>query len=225
MPGGPLADVSSIDLGVGAPDLGLPLSLGLLALGWAVGSFPSAIVVGRLVGVDPRREGDRNPGSANVWRLAGPVAGIAVFLLDLAKVVAPGIVGWLLGGFWGAWCAAIGGVLGSMWPLVPGLAGGRGVNAGAGAAIVLHPPAAVVAIGSFAAAWLVTRRRVVAIAIGFVTYPAAAAILSVRSPDDAWGLAGIGVLYLLLVARYAATADRSRAGSPPSAPSDDRRDG
>jgi len=126
----------TFDLGFGAPDLGLPLSLALVALGWAAGSFPSAVVVGWLVGVDPRREGDRNPGSANVWKLAGPAAGIAVFGLDLAKVIAPGVAGWLVGGFWGAWCAAIGGVLGSMWPLVPGMPGGRGVNAGAGAAMV-----------------------------------------------------------------------------------------
>jgi glycerol-3-phosphate acyltransferase PlsY len=225
LPGGPLADLPSIDLGVGPPDLGLPLSLGLLALGWVVGSFPSAIVVGRVAGVDPRRDGDRNPGSANVWKLAGPIAGSAVFLLDLAKVIGPGIVGWLVGGFWGAWCAAMGGVLGSMWPAVPGLPGGRGVNAGAGAAIVLQPPAALVAVGGFALAWLVTRRRVVAIATGFVAYPAAAAVASVRTLDDAWHLAGIGALYLLLVIRYATTAGRSRLDTAAGAPADERRDG
>ncbi len=207
-----LSDLASLDLGVGMPDLGLPLSLGLLALGWIVGSFPSAVVIGRLFGVDPRHQGDRNPGSANVWKLAGPVAGMAVFTLDLAKVIAPGVVGWLVGGFWGAWCGAMGGVLGAMRPVIPGMPGGRGVNAGAGAALVLHPAAAAIAIALFAGAWLLTRRRIVAIAVGFTAYPLAALLLSVRSLADAWLLAGIGTLYLVLVARYVATAGRSRPG-------------
>lgn len=213
-----LAGVPAIDLGGGIPDLGLLLTLGLIAVGWIAGSFPSAIVIGRLVGIDPRREGDGNPGSANVWKLAGPAAGTAVFALDLAKVILPGIAGWLLGGFWGAWCAATGAVLGAMWPLVPGLPGGRGVNAGAGAAIVLHPPAAAIALGLFAATWLLARRRVVAIAVGFAAYPLSVAVLSVRSLDDAWLLAGVGLLYLLLVARYAATAGRARSAADADGP-------
>jgi glycerol-3-phosphate acyltransferase PlsY len=210
-----LAGVPAIDLGGGIPDLGLPLTLGLVAVGWIAGSFPSAIVVGRLVGIDPRTEGDGNPGSANVWKLAGPKAGAAVFALDLAKVILPGIAGWLVGGFWGAWCAAMGAVLGAMWPLVPGLPGGRGVNAGAGAAVILHPPAAAIALGLFALTWFLGRRRVVAIAVGFAAYPLSVAILSVRSLDDAWLLAGVGLLYLVLVARYAATAGRPRPMEDP----------
>jgi glycerol-3-phosphate acyltransferase PlsY len=217
---GALDGLAPLDLGVGMPDLGLPLSLGLLALGWIVGSFPSAVVVGRLVGVDPRREGDGNPGSANVWKLAGPVAGVAVFALDLSKVILPGVVGWQVGGFWGAWCGAMGGVLGAMRPVIPGMPGGRAVNAGAGAALVLHPAAGAVAIALFAGAWLLTRRRIVAIAVGFTAYPLAALLLSVRSLEDAWLLAGIGTLYLVLVGRYVATAGRSRPGGGPQSRED-----
>jgi glycerol-3-phosphate acyltransferase PlsY len=198
----------------GIPDIGLPLTLGLLALGWLMGSFPSAVVVGRIVGVDPLAEGEGNPGSANVWKLAGPAAGTAVFALDLAKVVAPGIVGLAVAGWWGAWAAGVGGVLGSMRPVVPSLRGGRGVNAGAGACLVLHPPAAALGFLLAGGGFLVTRRRIAAIAIGFVTYPAAFTVLSVRSPETAWPLAGVGTLYLLLVARFATTARRSREVIP-----------
>lgn len=194
----------------GAPDIGLVVTFGLLALGWVVGSFPSAVVVGRIVGVDPLTEGEGNPGSANIWKLAGPRAGTAVFALDLAKVVGPGIVGLAVAGWWGAWAAGVGGVLGSMRPVVPSLRGGRGVNAGAGACLLLHPPAAVLGFLLAGGGFVATRRRVVAIAIGFATYPAAFAVLSVRSPETAWPLAGIGTLYLLVVARFASTARHRR---------------
>jgi glycerol-3-phosphate acyltransferase PlsY len=196
----------------GVPDLGLPTTLGLLAVGWLVGSFPSAIVIGRARGFDVTTEGDGNPGSANVWKLAGPVAGTTVFLLDIAKVVLPGLAGWVVAGWWGAWAGAIGAVLGAMRPAWPAWPGGRGVNAGAGAAIVLAPLAAALALVVFAATYLVSRNRVAAVGAGFVAYPIALVTLTVRGLDDLWPIAGIGVLYLVLVARYVATG-RDRGGS------------
>jgi glycerol-3-phosphate acyltransferase PlsY len=201
----------------GVPDIGLPTTLALLAIGWLVGSFPSAIVVGRARGFDVTRDGDGNPGSANVWKLAGPAAGTTVFLLDIAKVVLPGLAGWVVAGWWGAWAGAIGAVLGAMRPAWPAWPGGRGVNAGAGAAIVLAPAAAALGVVAFAATYLVARSRVAAVSAGFVAYPIALVALTVREPDDMWPIAGIGVLYLLLVARYVAT-DRARRGRPGGAP-------
>jgi glycerol-3-phosphate acyltransferase PlsY len=207
-----MSDLPAWALPGGPPELSPMLGLALGSLGWLCGSFPSAVVVGRLVGVDALREGDANPGSANIWALAGPRAGIVVFVLDLAKVIVPGLLGWAVAGWWGAWVAAMGAVLGAMRPVVPGWRGGRGVNAGAGAAIVLGPPAAVLAAALFAVAWLATRRRVAAVTTGFVAYPVAFAALVVRSEATLWPLAGIGSLYLLLAVRFAATAPR---GSDP----------
>lgn len=195
-----------MELPVGPPDLGLLTGVGLLAGGWLAGSFPSAVLVGRRVGIDVLREGEGNPGSANVWAVAGPVAGAAVFLLDIGKVAAPGLVGFAIGGWWGAWVAAMGAVGGAMRPVVPGWRGGRGVNAGVGAAIVLHPPAAAIGFAAAALVYAVSLRRPAAITAGFIAYPAAFALLSVRSPAAAWPLAGIGLLYLVLLARFAVTA-------------------
>lgn len=192
----------------GPPELSLPLTLAVLSIGWLLGSFPSAALVGRAVGVDVHRAGDRNPGSTNVWRLAGPRAGLLVFVLDVLKVVLPGIAGWAAGGWWTAWAGAIGAVLGAMWPLAAPRRGGRGVGAGAGACIILAPGAAVIALAGTGLAYLALRGRAAAITVGFVSYPVAVALLSVRSTDSAWTLAGLGTLYLLLLARYVATRRR-----------------
>jgi glycerol-3-phosphate acyltransferase PlsY len=227
-----VTDLPGWTLPGGPPELGLALGLALLGLGWLCGSFPSAVIVGRLAGVEVLRAGDRNPGSANLWALAGPRAGSAAFCLDLAKVIAPGLAGWAVGGWWGAWVAAMGAVVGAIRPVVPGWRGGRGVNAGAGAAIVIGPPAALIAGGLFLLAWLITRRRVAAITIAFATYPIAFAALVVRSEATAWPMAGVGLLYLLLAGRYAATmptGPRPAGGDDASReaprPPPDRRDG
>jgi acyl phosphate:glycerol-3-phosphate acyltransferase len=189
----------------GWPTLPAAAALALLLLGWACGSFPSAIVVGRAVGVDVLHDGEGNPGSANVWHLAGPVAGMAVLLLDLARAVVPGLVGWAVGGYWGAVFGALGGVIGSVRPLIPSLRGGRGVGTAAGAGLVIEPVAGLVGFVAAVAAYAIVRRAPVATAVGFVAYPVAWIVLGVRSVDTLIPMAGAGLIALVALARWATT--------------------
>lgn len=199
----------------GADPAAIPplLALALVAIGWVSGSFPSAVIVGRAAGIDPRVEGERNPGSANVWRLAGPRAGLAVLLLDGAKALLPGLLGWAVAGYWGAVGAGVGAVAGSIRPVVPTWRGGRGVGAAVGAAIAMNPAAAAVGLAAAAVGWAVLRRASRAIAVGFAAYPIAWAVLDVRDPETLLALAGCGLLYLVTLAGWLATRDRGRAGS------------
>lgn len=64
--------------------------------------------MGRAVGIDVLRDGEGNPGSANVRHLAGPV---------------PGMAGWVVGGYWGAVFGALEAVIGSVRPLIPAMRG------------------------------------------------------------------------------------------------------
>jgi glycerol-3-phosphate acyltransferase PlsY len=184
------------------------VALALLGLGWVAGSFPSAVLVGRAVGVDPRTAGVGNPGSANVWRLAGPRAGLAVLVLDGAKAILPALVGWAAAGYWGAVTAGVGAVAGSIRPVVPGWRGGRGVGAAAGAAIAINPAAAAVGLVTAGFAWLVTRRAAVATAVGFVAYPVGWAVLFVRDRASLLAMAGCGLLYLVALAGWLTTRNR-----------------
>ena len=190
----------------------LLVSAGLGVIGYIVGSFPGSLFVGRLVGIDPASEGERNPGSANVWKLAGPGPGIAALLLDLGRAVLPALIGLAVAGWWGAWAAGIGAVAGSMRPAWPALRGGRGVAAGIGVALVLNPPAFAVALGVGALAYLVGRRRAPAITTGIAVYPVTFALLSVRSPEELLALGGVGALYLALVAGFWVTRRRQAPG-------------
>jgi glycerol-3-phosphate acyltransferase PlsY len=202
--------VFALDIRPGEPTL--PIAAGLLVLGYLLGSFPGSVLVGRLAGIDAAAQGERNPGSANVWKLAGPGPGIAALLLDLGRAVAPALVGMWVAGWWGAWVAGIGAVAGSLRPVLPRLRGGRGVAAGIGVALVLDPPAFAIALGVGALVYLAGRRRPLAIAAGIATYPGVFALLSVRTPESLVALGGVGALYLVLVAGFWLTRRRAEAG-------------
>lgn len=59
-------------------------------LGFALGSFPFSVWLGRIAaGGDIRRVGDGNPGSVNAWRLGGWKAGLPALFLDVGKGALP----------------------------------------------------------------------------------------------------------------------------------------
>jgi acyl phosphate:glycerol-3-phosphate acyltransferase len=177
-----------------------------LLLGYLVGSIPVSAWVGRRAGVDVVREGEANPGSANVWKLAGPGWGLLALAGDLAKGVLPVAIG-LATWSWGVgWAAGVGALIGASWPLFGRLRGGRGVAVFAGVAFALSPTAGVLGVVLtllvLGVAKLVGRNgRVAAIAVGIGTYPLvfyAAELSLVR-------LAALMVLYLVAVVRYLTT--------------------
>lgn len=56
--------------------------------GYCFGLFESAYIVGKIIGIDIRKEGSGNLGATNMMRVAGLVPGIVTFVLDLLKVFA-----------------------------------------------------------------------------------------------------------------------------------------
>ena len=176
----------------------MDLLVAALALvgGYLAGSVPLSTMIGRAAGDDVTRVGERgaSPGSADVWRLAGPGWGLLALAGDLAKGLLPvaiGIVTW-------SWWAG--------WPLFGRLPGGRGVVLLAGVAIALSPTAGMVAVLLAALALGVARLmgrtgRVAAIATGFGVYP----LLFLLDQGDLTRLAGVGALYLVAVLRTATT--------------------
>jgi glycerol-3-phosphate acyltransferase PlsY len=145
-----------------------------VVLAYLVGSFPSGVVVVRLVrGFDVRRVGSKRSGATNVLRSAGVVSAVVVFLLDLAKGAAAVLLGqWLAGSSWvsarslvwfgrpPAWplplawlspmwaglACGLAAVAGHNWPIYIRFHGGRGVTTSLGTVIPLSP---WVALGAF----------------------------------------------------------------------------
>ena len=134
-----------------------------LALSYLLGSFPSAIVIGKLFfGRDPRLEGSGNSGGTNAFRVFGWKAGLAVALIDVAKgAAAAGIVSRLAdpsflpagGATLLCGCAA---TVGHVWTVFAGFKGGKGVATAAGAVLVCAPLGLAVALLAFALVLLST---------------------------------------------------------------------
>src|SRR3712207_1999032 len=69
------------------------LAVGLIALGYLLGSLPWGYWLPRvLAGVDIRTVGSGNTGATNVWRTLGFKLGLAVALLDIGKGAAAALV-------------------------------------------------------------------------------------------------------------------------------------
>lgn len=114
--------------------------IGVFALGYALGNFSPAYLVGRLAGgFDIREQGSGNAGATNVMRTLGWRYGALVFLLDALKGAAAAGVGFWLGSDLGMAAAAIGVVLGHDFPVVLNFRGGKGIAATAGILLSLLP--------------------------------------------------------------------------------------
>ena len=115
------------------------------ALGYLLGTVPSADVVARLVTngrVDLRESGSRNPGAVNAARVLGRRPGQAVLVADVAKGFASCSLGRALGGDNGAHVAGVGAVLGHCYPIWNGFRGGKGLATDFGQCLYTFPVAA-----------------------------------------------------------------------------------
>jgi acyl phosphate:glycerol-3-phosphate acyltransferase len=111
------------------------------ALGYLLGSFPTAYVIVRFrQGIDIRKTGSGNVGTLNSYLVSRSAwVGVAVLLIDGAKGALAGYLGreFFSGSFDAGAVAACAAVLGHNYPLWLGFRGGRGLAPAAGAFLVL----------------------------------------------------------------------------------------
>jgi acyl phosphate:glycerol-3-phosphate acyltransferase len=205
---------ADLTLAIALPDV-VMLAIAF-AGGYLVGSLPVSAWVGKRAGVDVVRDGEANPGSANVWKLAGPGWGMLALSGDLAKGVMPVAIG-LATWTWGAgWAAGLGALVGASWPWFGRVTGGRGVAVFAGVAFTLAPAAGFLAVlltlAVLGIARLLGRNgRVAAIAVGIGVYP----LLFYAAEQSLAMLAALMTLYLVAVVRFVTSRNvRGRASQP-----------
>ncbi len=128
-------------------------------IGYLLGSLNFALILsGRLYKDDIRKHGSKNAGTTNMMRTYGSKAAGLTILGDMLKAIIAVILGNLLMGvYFGGYAAALGCVLGHVFPLFYGFKGGKGVATAAAAILILNPLAFLVVIAVFVLCVVCTR--------------------------------------------------------------------
>ena len=132
--------------------VGTPMLWGLVLAGYLLGSIPFGYLLVRMrSGGDIRAMGSGNIGATNVARTAGWSVGVATLLLDAGK----GFLAVWLAGHYSAgnirfiMFAGLAAILGHVFPVWLGFAGGKGVATALGVFLAVCWPAAAAAVVLF----------------------------------------------------------------------------
>jgi acyl phosphate:glycerol-3-phosphate acyltransferase len=178
---------------------------------YLLGTFPTAVLVGRRRGIDPTRVGSGNPGATNILRTAGRGAGALTLAGDLAKGALAAGLGWAVGGRGLGVACGVAAVVGHVLPATRRFRGGKGVATAAGMALVLFPAALAVAALGFALAAGLSRTASLGSLVGTVLVPVVAAALGAPG----WEVAALAVCAAVVVGRHRANIARLVRGEEP----------
>jgi len=164
--------------------------LAALALGYFIGSFPSARVIARLWKKDIFEVGSGNMGAMNTARNVGWAAGVLVLVLDIAKGALAAGAAPVLADMAGlpdearvhmALAAGVGAVLGHAWSAYAGLRGGKALATTLGVSLPVYPLVGVYWALLLVALALITRRGALSAVIATVLYPVVALLALQRA--------------------------------------------
>lgn len=110
-----------------------------IVLSYLLGNISPAILIGRAMGIDIRKQGSGNAGTTNVLRVLGKKAAAATLVIDILKGVAAVLLGKYIGGQGLAMVCGIVVMVGHIWPLVFQFRGGKGIATAFGVVLTLEP--------------------------------------------------------------------------------------
>ncbi len=142
-----------------------------VAASYFTGNISPATIVGKLHGVDIRKEGSGNPGTTNVLRTLGVKAAACTLLIDVLKGVIPVLAGRLIGGEALACFCGTAAFFGHIWPVCFGFKGGKGVATGFGVIVAFNWPTGLVCLATALAGALISRRMSVGSIAAAVAFP------------------------------------------------------
>ena len=111
--------------------------------GYLLGSLPTAGWLARARGVDLRRDGSGNPGTANALRTSGPWLAALILVVEATKGLGAVWMGDLVADEAGAVAAGLGAVAGNVYSVWYRFAGGKGLGISLGVLAGLWPWALV----------------------------------------------------------------------------------
>ncbi len=186
--------------------LTVPNILGLI-LAYLIGSFPSAVTVGKtFYGIDVREYGSGNAGATNTFRVLGKRAGIPVLIMDIAKGFIAVKIAYFIGDYEPLskeafidfeLALAVCGLLGHIFPVYVGFRGGKGVATMLGILIGVHPEASLICAGVFLLSLFITGFVSFSSILSGLTFPVV--IMVFYSTNSSINIFSLAVAILILV--------------------------
>ena len=187
------------------------------AMGYLVGSLPTATTLGHLWGVDLRDEGTKNPGTNNARRLGGLPLATMVLGVEIAKGAGSVILGAALSGATGAVVAGVAAVAGNVYNVWHKFEGGKGLGISAGVLAAAWPTVFVPTMVVIMAAVFISRSSGRAALTAMAALNVFALIWSSKDLPTGWGvpagplLFGLSIgLTVILVHRHLKDASDQR---------------
>lgn len=162
--------------------------------GYLCGSVPTGVLLGHVVGRDPRAAGSGNIGASNVTRTLGKKWGALTLLVDAAKGALPAWLAWRYGTLGTGVVAGAMAVAGHCWSPWLRFDGGKGVATAFGSLVVFAP--GVVAVSVVVWVGLVVFTRVPA--IGSITAAGLFVVLA-RVDEQPFEVQTFTVVLLLII--------------------------
>ena len=130
----------------------------LLAGAYLLGSIPTGLLLGKLYGIDVRKEGSGNIGATNLYRTVGRKVGVMTLAGDCLKGLLPVLAMKYstLPVEYAAW-VGLAAFCGHVFSVFLKFRGGKGVATALGVFLALSPLAVAIALGVFIALMLIWR--------------------------------------------------------------------
>lgn len=180
-----------------------------VALAYFIGNISPSIILGKIAGVDIKKEGSGNAGTTNALRVLGKKAAIITLLIDVMKGVIAVLLGMHFGNYMIGTVCALAVFCGHIWPCLYNFKGGKGVATAFGAIMAVNWCLGVLALGVVAVGLAASQRMSVGSILGAASFPI---ICWIFEPGFIW----IGsVMALIIIVKHRANIVRLIKGEEP----------
>lgn len=164
-----------------------------ILVAYLLGSFPSAILIGKIFyKIDVREFGSGNAGATNTFRVLGKKAGLPVLFLDVLKgflsvnlIAFLDLIPFSIDGIFELQLTfGIAAVIGHLFPVFTGFRGGKGIATLLGILIGIHPTAAICSSLVFIIIFLIFKFVSLASIIASLSFPILIYLLSDSTPNS-----------------------------------------
>ena len=180
-----------------------------VVIAYLMGNISPSIILGKIHGIDIKKEGSGNAGTTNALRVLGKKAALITLVIDIGKGVLADIIGRLVGGAAVGYICALAVFCGHIWPCFYSFKGGKGVATAFGALLSVNWMLGLAALAVVAVGLALTQRMSVGSLLGAITFPILCWLLE---PDFIW----IGsVMALIVLIKHRANIGRLLRGEEP----------